>query len=85
VIPAGLAFAAAGKQRPGLVLHAADKRHPSVAGTYLAAATVYAALFRKSPEGLKYTAGLDGDTAGFLQTVAWQTVQDYYSPKQAAK
>ena len=85
VIPAGLAFAAALKQRPGLVLHAADKRHPSVAGTYLAAATVYAALFKKSPEGLKYTAGLDGDTARFLQTVAWQTVQDYYAPKQAAK
>jgi hypothetical protein len=85
VIPAGLAFAAALTQRPGLVLHAADKRHPSVAGTYLAAATVYAALFRKSPEGLTYTAGLDGDTARFLQTVAWQTVQDYFSPKQAAK
>jgi hypothetical protein len=77
-------LAAALKQRPGLVLHAADKRHPSVAGTYLAAATVYAALFRKSPEGLKY-AGLDADTARFLQTAAWQTVQDYYVPKQAAK
>jgi hypothetical protein len=85
VIPAGLAFAAALRQRPGLVLHAGDKRHPSVAGTYLAAATVYAAVFEKSPEGLTYTAGLDGDTARFLQTVAWQTVQDYYSPKQAAK
>jgi hypothetical protein len=85
VIPAGLAFAAALKQRPGLVLHASDKRHPSVAGTYLAAATVYAALFRKSPEGLTYTAGLDDDTARFLQTVAWQTTQDYYVPKQAAK
>jgi hypothetical protein len=85
VIPAGLAFAAAAKQRPGLVLHAADKRHPSVAGTYLAAATVYAALFKTSPEGLKYTAGLDPDTARLLQTVAWQTTQDYYSPKQAAK
>ncbi len=85
VIPAGLAFAAAHKQRPSLVLHASDKRHPSIAGTYLAAATVYAALFRTSPEGLTYTAGLDGDTAHFLQTVAWQTVQDYYVPKQAAK
>ena len=85
VIPAGLAFAAALKQRAGLVLHAADKRHPSVAGTYLAAATVYAALFKTSPEGVKYTAGLDEDTARFLQTVAWQAAQDYYAPKQAAK
>lgn len=85
VIPAGLAFAAAAKQRPGLVLYASDKRHPSVAGTYLAAATVFAALFKTSPEGLKYTAGLDDDTARFLQTVAWQTAQDFYAPKQAAK
>jgi hypothetical protein len=78
VIPAGLAFARAHKQRPALVLHAEDKRHPSLAGTYLAACTVYAALFGKSPEGLAYTAGLDADTAKFLQTVAWRTVQDYY-------
>jgi len=85
VIPAGLAFAAALKQRPGLVLHAADKRHPSVAGTYLAAATVYAALFKASPEGITYTAGLGADTARLLQTVAWQTTQDYYAPKRAAK
>jgi hypothetical protein len=85
VIPAGLAFAAVAKQRPDVVLHAGDKRHPSIAGTYLAAATVYAALFKKSPEGLKYTAGLDEDTARLLQTVAWQTTQDYYVPKQAAK
>ena len=45
VIPAGLAFARALKQRPELVLYAPDKRHPSMAGTYLAATTVYAALF----------------------------------------
>jgi hypothetical protein len=85
VIPAGLAFARAHAQRPTLVLHADDNRHPSMAGTYLAAATVYAALFRKSPEGLDYTAGLDADTAKFLQTVAWQTVQDYYGRLSAAK
>jgi len=85
VIPAGLAFARAHAQRPALVLHAEDRRHPSMAGTYLAAATVYAALFRKSPEGLDYTAGLDAGTAKFLQTVAWQTVQSYYGRLSAAK
>src|SRR5689334_9923527 len=78
VIPAGLAFARSLKRRPELVLHASDKRHPSLAGTYLAACTVYAALFKKSPEGLGYTAGLDAGTAAFLQTVAWETVQDYF-------
>jgi hypothetical protein len=84
VIPAGLAFARAQKARPDLVLHAADKRHPSVAGTYLAAATVYAALFKKSPVGLAYTAGLDTSTAKLLQTAAWETVQDYFQTMQAA-
>ena len=78
VIPAGLAFARSVAQRPDLNLYVADKRHPSMAGTYLAANTVYASLLKKSPVGLKYTAGLDEGTAKFLQTVAWETVQDYY-------
>ena len=83
VIPAGLAFARALKQRPELVLYAPDKRHPSVAGTYLAATTVYAALFKKSPAGLSYTAGLDAPTAALLQATAWDTVQDYFRAQQA--
>jgi len=82
VIPAGLAFARSLRQRPELILHASDKRHPSLAGTYLAACTVYAALFKKSPEGLGYTAGLDAGTAKFLQTVAWETVKEYFGNAQ---
>jgi hypothetical protein len=81
VIPAGLAFARSVAQRPDLNLYVADKRHPSLAGTYLAANTVYASLFKKSPVGLKYSAGLDEGTARFLQTVAWETVLDYYKPQ----
>jgi hypothetical protein len=80
VIPVGLAFARSVRQRPALDLYVADLRHPSLAGTYLAACTVYAALFKKSPVGLAYTAGLDEATAKFLQAVAWETVQDYYKP-----
>jgi hypothetical protein len=77
VIPAGLAFARVVEQRPDINLYLPDKRHPTLAGTYLAAATTYAALFRKSPVGLGYTAGLDPEVARFLQTVAWETVQGY--------
>src|SRR5262249_38489739 len=79
VIPAGLAFARAVKELPGVNLYAPDKRHPSLAGSYLAAATVYAAVLKKSPVGLGYTAGLDAGTAKALQTVAWETVQAYFA------
>ena len=78
VIPAGLAFARALKDRPGLVLHVGDNRHPTVAGTYLAAATSYGALYGRSPEPSGYTAGLDPDVAAFLRRTAWATVQAYY-------
>ena len=77
VVPAGLAFAASIKARPELNLYVADKRHPSLAGTYLAACTVLASLYQTNPEGNPYTSGLDAATAKFLQSVAWQTVQDY--------
>jgi len=78
VIPAGLAFARARERQPELDLYAPDKRHPSLAGTYLAACTTYAALTGKSPVGNSYVAGLDAQAAKFLQEVAWETAQDYY-------
>jgi hypothetical protein len=78
VIPAGLAFARAIGKQPELNLYVADKRHPSLAGTYLASCVVYAALTGRSPVGNSYIAGIDAPTAKFLQTVAWETVQDYY-------
>jgi hypothetical protein len=78
VIPAGLAFARALRKQPELNLYAADKRHPSLAGTYLATCAAFAALTGRSPVGNPYLAGIDEPTARFLQTVAWETVQDYY-------
>jgi len=78
VIPAGLAFARSVTKSPGLNLYNADKRHPTLAGSYLGAATIYAALYGKSPAGLKYRAELDETTAAFLKEVAWETVREYY-------
>jgi len=78
VIPAGLAFAKATAKRPELELYQPDKRHPTLMGTYLAACTVYASIFGKSPVGLAYTAGLDAKVANFLQSIAWDTVQEYF-------
>ena len=78
VIPAGLAFARSVSKQPELNLYVADKRHPSLAGTYLAACVVFSALTGKSPVGNSYLAGIDAPTAKFLQETAWATVQDYY-------
>jgi hypothetical protein len=78
VVPAGLAFAKAIARRPSLELYQPDKRHPTLAGTYLAACTTYAAIEKKSPLGNKYTAGLDAELAAFLQEVAAETVREYY-------
>lgn len=77
VVPAGLAFARSVQRKPGLELYAPDGRHPSLAGTYLAACTVYASLFGKSPVGNAYTAGLPGDVAAHLQAAAWDAVKEY--------
>jgi len=79
VIPAGLAFAKAIARRPELELYQPDKRHPTLAGTYLAACTTYAAIRKKSPVGIKYDAGLGAELATFLQTTAADTVKEYYA------
>ncbi len=80
VVPAGPAFAASIAKRPDVNLYAPDKRHPSLAGTYLGAAVVMATLFKKSPVGNSYTAGLPADVAQHLQAVAWETVQGFNKP-----
>ena len=53
------------------------RRHPSLAGSYLAAAVTYMTLFNRDPVGLSYTAGLDSTIAGTLQEAARDTVRDY--------
>ena len=80
VVPAGLAFARSIAKRPELNLYEADKRHPSLMGTYLAACTVLASVYGPSPVGSRYTAGLPADVAAHLQAVAWETVQAYRQP-----
>ena len=84
VAPVGVAFANAVAARPDLVLLSEDGVHATWAGAYLAAATIYATLFDRSPEGLPYAFGLSEDDAGFLQGVAWQTLNDWRAGVPAA-
>ena len=81
VIPVGMAFAEAYKRDPQLKLHKSyDGSHPSRAGTYLAAATVYAAVYGRSPVGNTFDAfgEVDPKTRLLLQQVAWDTVKKFY-------
>jgi hypothetical protein len=81
VIPAGLAFAEAYRQRPDIKLHKSfDGSHPTILGTYLAALTVYASVYNASPIGNPYTyfGRISQDDALFLQRVADKTVKDYF-------
>jgi hypothetical protein len=77
VVPAGLAFARSVAKRPELNLYAPDKRHPSLAGTYLAACTVLASVYRVNPVGNSYSAGLPADVVAHLQAIAAETVRDF--------
>jgi hypothetical protein len=54
VAPVGLAFRRAQQERPDLNLYAADRKHPSWAGIYLAGCVLYATLYDRSPVGLTY-------------------------------
>ena len=79
VAPAGLAFERVTQERPELALRTDDKRHPTLAGTYLAACVFYAALQDRTPKDIDYDAGLDSEVAAYLQGVAWEVVQTYAS------
>ncbi|TRZ64459.1 MAG: hypothetical protein D4S02_10755 [Rhodocyclaceae bacterium] len=84
VIPVGLAFDEAYRRRPDINLHKGfDGTHPDLIGTYLAACTVYASVYGRSPVGNSYDyyGKIDKETAGFLQQVAADTVKKFYGPR----
>jgi len=81
VIPAGLAFEEAYRRRPDIKLHVDyDGSHPTELGVYLAASTVYASLYGKSPVGnaYDYYGKVSKEDAAFLQQVAEDTVRKFF-------
>ena len=81
IIPVGLAFQEAYRQRPGIKLQMGyDDYHPTFAGQYLASSVVYASLYDRSPVGnpYDYFGALDKDTREFVQKVAHDTVRKFY-------
>lgn len=79
IVPVGLAWDNALTADPGIVLHATDGSHPNPAGTYLTICTFFASLYGNSPEGLEYVndESVTNDLRGFLQSIAWETVDGY--------
>jgi hypothetical protein len=74
VAPVGYAWWTLLAEDPGAALWQDDGSHPTVEGTYLAACVFYATIFRESPLGLHYHAGLPGDEAATVQEIAANVV-----------
>lgn len=85
VIPIAPAFAESYRQRPDLELQMKyDGNHATLAGQYLSAAVLFAALYQRTPEGSGYTyfGALDKSTVEFLQKVAMETVKKFLTSNQ---
>lgn len=74
--PAGIAWKRVREQFPSIQLYSSDGSHPSVAGSYLVACTMYSTFFRSSTVGTSFTSGLDPALAATLQSVASSVVLD---------
>ncbi len=79
VAPVGLAFEQSIKQHPEIDLYHSDGKHPSLEGTYLAASVFFATLYNQSPVGgaVPVDTTMSPETAKKLQTIAWDTVQQF--------
>jgi hypothetical protein len=81
VIPVGLAFERAYKERPDTQLHTAfDGTHPSLLGSYLAACVVYASVYKRPVAAIKYDyfGAVNEDDARFLRRIADETVANFF-------
>jgi hypothetical protein len=81
-LPAGESWRAAWRESPSLALYGGDGFHPTVAGSYAAALTIFAGLSGRSPLGLPAPATVDATTAERLQQAALEALDDYgdYGP-----
>ena len=76
VSPVGAVWKQVRDSVPGLELYSGDESHPIFAGTYVAACTFYATMWRKSPVGASYTGSLSAADASVIQHFAEKVVLD---------
>jgi len=82
-LPAGESWRAAWREVPSLPLYGPDGFHPTLAGSYAAALTIFAGLSGQSPVGLPAPPAIDAEMAARLQRAA-QEAMDRYSDYQPA-
>lgn len=77
--PVGEAYRSSITASPSINLYQADESHPSVEGSYLAAALFYEVLFQRSVTSNTYNPGLSPANHLFLQQTAHNTFRDSLS------
>jgi hypothetical protein len=76
IVPVGVAWQNLIKKKKGPALHAEDKSHPTLAGSYLAACVFLGTLFHQSPVGISgELKGLTQAEVELLQKTAWATIR----------
>lgn len=74
VTPIGKAWNTSFTTLPSVNLFYTDNVHPSLEGSYLAAATIFTSIFKINPSNLSYTGGVNSTTAQTMRTIAYNTV-----------
>jgi len=79
VSPVGAVWRYVRNNYPSITLYQADASHPEVAGTYLAAVTFYAAIFKRDPTLITYNSSLSAADAANIRLAAKRVVYDSMS------
>lgn len=82
VAPVGVAWGRSLAAHPEITLHTADRSHPTIDGSYLAACVFLATLLGETPVGLPsrfrtaegVAASVGAEEAAMLQEIAWASV-----------
>jgi hypothetical protein len=84
-LPAGQAWRAAWEEDAGLQLYGGDGFHPTIAGSWVAALSIFGGLSDRSLDGLPAPPGMDATTAQRLRQAATVALERYgdYGPVDA--
>ena len=89
VSPVGAVWHYIRQHYPAIELYSADESHPSVSGTFAAAACFYSILFRKNPALCNFTAGLPAAEADNIRLtvklVVFDSLTEWYTGKYDPK